>query len=128
MKLWRKKYKEIESIEDEKKKYKEESSISFKEIIDGSILIGPLFRKQMLVIVLIFILCLVYITLRNYAEESYNMRLKLSKEVKDLRYESISVDADLMFIGKQSEVKKRVQKENLGLKVSKEPPIKIYKE
>lgn len=127
MRLWPKKYKELEGIEEEKKKYNEESSISFKEIIDGSILTGPLFRKQMLVVVLIFVLCLVYITLRNYTEESYNMRLHLSKEVRDLRYESISVDSELMFIGKQSEVKKRVQKEKLGLKVSKEPPIKIYK-
>lgn len=51
----------------------------------------------------------------------------MEREVRDLRFESITTAAQLMFISKQSEVKRRVNEEGLELEESKEPPVKIYK-
>ena len=53
--------------------------------------------------------------------------MALEKEVRDLRFESITAAADLMFRSKQSEVIKQVRKEGLNLEESKEPPMKLYR-
>ena len=47
--------------------------------------------------------------------------------MKDLRFESLTRAADLMFIRKQSEVIKRIKDEGLDLQESKEPPVKLYR-
>ncbi len=54
--------------------------------------------------------------------------ISLEKELKELRFESITTASDLMYMSKQSEVVKRVEKEGLDLIESTEPPIKIYLE
>ena len=51
----------------------------------------------------------------------------MEQEVRELRFESITHAAQLMFMSKQSEVKKRVNKEGLNLQESKEPPVKLYR-
>ena len=48
-------------------------------------------------------------------------------EVRDLRFESITAAADLMFMCKQSEVIKRIKAEGLDLEESQEPPMKLYR-
>ena len=49
----------------------------------------------------------------------------LQREVKDLRAESLSTSADLMYISKQSEVYRLVREKGLNLEELKTPPYKL---
>ena len=46
----------------------------------------------------------------------------LTKEIKELRYEHITTQSELMNMSKQSEVLRRTEAENLGLHELTEPP------
>jgi cell division protein FtsL len=68
-------------------------------------------------------LSLLYIGNTHYAEKTTRAINKANSEVEDLRADFITLKADLMFAGKQSEVARRVKP--LGLKESLKPPFKI---
>lgn len=79
---------------------------------------GISLRFVLFVVVLIFI----YITNSIYSEQQTKRISDLADEVKDLRYEQISTQSDLMNLSKQSEILRRVKAENLGLEELTEPP------
>lgn len=68
-------------------------------------------------------LCLLYIGNRHYTEKKIRTISILQKQVKDLRADYTTLQADFMYESKQSEVTKRAT--TLGLKESKKPPILI---
>ena len=107
---------------------KETSSGSIKDFIDGSILTKSAVTQQLPYVAVLVILGLIYIHNRYSSEKTYREMISLEKELKDLRFEAITTASDLMYMSKQSEVVKRVNKEGLGLIESTEPPIKIYVE
>ena len=120
---FRKKYNDFVSPT---KEQKEISSASVKDFIDGSILTKSAVVQQLPFVLFLVILGIFYISNRYKSEKVYRDMVSLEKELKDLRFESITTASDLMYMSKQSEVLKRVQKEGLGLKESTEPPVKIY--
>lgn len=77
--------------------------------------------------VYIFAVLLIYVANRNCIERDLRAIYELNAEIKDLRYESISVSAELMNMSKQSEVLRRVKMEGLQLKELTEPPRIIEK-
>lgn len=77
--------------------------------------------------VYIFVVLVIYIANRNCVERDLRMIDDLSKEIKELRYESISASSELMNMSKQSEVLRRVNMEGLQLKELTEPPRIIEK-
>jgi hypothetical protein len=66
---------------------------------------------------------LFYIANGYWADGKIRMQNKLIAEIKELRSEYISSKSDLMFISKQSEVAKAVEK--LGIREPVVPPMKI---
>lgn len=68
-------------------------------------------------------LALVYIANSHKAEKKVRRINKLSREIKELRWEYLNVKSELMFRSKLSEVSKAV--EPLGLKELSNPPQKI---
>jgi hypothetical protein len=76
-------------------------------------------------ITLITFLAAVYIGNRFHAEKITRETSKLLKEVKDLRAESLSTSADLMYISKQSEVYSMVREKGINLEELKSPPYKL---
>lgn len=66
---------------------------------------------------------LIYIANSYYAEKMIRRSQKLKQDIGDLRADYTTMKAQYMFISKQSEVAKRVEK--LGLKESKNPPVKV---
>ncbi|HSN50591.1 MAG TPA: FtsL-like putative cell division protein, partial [Bacteroidales bacterium] len=76
-------------------------------------------------ITLITFLAAVYIGNRFHAEKITRETSRLQKEVKDLRAESLSTSADLMYISKQSEVYSMVREKGLNLEELKSPPYKL---
>ena len=120
---FRKKYKDFVSPV---KEQKEISNASLKDFIDGSILTKSAVLQQLPFVLFLVVLGIFYISNRYKSEKVYRDMVNLEKELKDLRFESITTASDLMYMSKQSEVLKRVQKEGLGLVESTEPPTKIY--
>ena len=108
------------------KERKETSSASVKDFIDGSILTKSAVIQQLPFVLFGVILGIIYISNRYKSEKVYKDMINLEKELKDLRFESITTASDLMYMSKQSEVLKRVKKDGLELGESTEPPIKIY--
>lgn len=114
----------IEFVE-EKQERKEQKFGSVKDLLDGSLIANDFIVKQLPYIVFLVILAFVYIANRYHAEKVVRQNVELQKEINELRAEAITTSSELMFISKQSEVAKLVEKRGLGLKESVEPPRKI---
>lgn len=120
------KEKDIEFI-DPKVERSEHKKINFKDWIDGSVLTRKGIVNQLPFVLYLSFLATIYIGNRYHAEKVVRYLTKLQTEVKDLRAESITTAAELMFMSKQSEVIKMVEANQLELKESVKPPTKIKK-
>ena len=116
-----------------KKKRKKEKTFSSKNIGFGkalqSVLDGSILTKEIVIGLLPFVLFLtliaiVYIANTYYAEKTVIKIERVSKDLKELRYEHITIKSELMFYTKQSEIGKKLKPE--GIKESLEPPKKIF--
>jgi len=96
-----------------------------KELLSGSMVSEKIILKNLAYISLIVFLAAVYIGNRFHAEKLTRETSKLSREVKDLRSESLSTSADLMYISKQSEVYSLVKERGLNLEELKTPPYEL---
>lgn len=110
--------------EEEVKEMKSTSPV--KGVLEGSLLAEKL-RKNIWYVLFVTGLGIWYISNGYGTEKLHRERAELEKQVSDLRFESITAAADLMFMRKQSEVMKRIQSEGLALEESKEPPVKLYR-
>lgn len=99
---------------------------SVKGVLEGKLLAEKL-RQNIRFVLFITFLGIWYISNGYSTEKLHRERVKLEKEVSDLRFESITAAADLMVMRKQSEVIKRIGREGLTLEESKEPPVKLYR-
>lgn len=116
----------VEFIEEKPEKPKDKkSSMGLKDILTGSILNRDSVSKQLPYIMFLAFLAFFYIGNRYRYEKLVRNEQKLQKEVRNLRAESITTAAQLMFISKQSEVAKLCEKRGLELKESIVPPKKI---
>ena len=114
----------VEFIE-EKHERKESRFGSIKDLLDGSLIANDFVVKQLPYIVYMVFLAFVYIANRYHAEKVVRASVELTQEISDLRSEAITTSSELMFISKQSEVARLVEKRGLGLKESIIPPRKI---
>ena len=122
--MTKEKQENIEFIE-EKQVKKDQKFGSIKDLLDGSLIANDFIVKQLPYIVFLVILAFVYIANRYHAEKVVRRSVELTKEINELRAEAITTSSELMFISKQSEVAKLVEKRGLGLKESVVPPRKI---
>ncbi len=113
---------EFIDIEESKKSQKKGS---FKDVLDGSLLIRENVVKQFPYIFFLTFLALIYTGNRYHAEKIKRKVTKFQVEQKDLRSESITTKSQLMYMSKQSEVAKLVKEKGLELEESTEPPKKI---
>jgi hypothetical protein len=74
---------------------------------------------------LVTFLASVYIGNRFHAERITREATRIQREVKELRAESLSISADLMYLSRQSEVVKLVKSRGLNLEELKTPPNKL---
>jgi hypothetical protein len=115
-----------ESKENTKDKNKQIRTGSFiKELLSGSMVSEKIILKNLGYVSLITFLTAVYIANRFHAEKVTRELTKLQREVKDLRAESLSTSADLMYISKQSEVFNLIKEKGINLDELKTPPYKL---
>ncbi len=96
-----------------------------KELLSGSMVSEKIILKNLGYIAFITLLAALYIANRFHAEKITRETTKLQKEVKDLRAESLSTSADLMYVSRQSEVERMIKQKGLNLEELKTPPYKL---
>jgi len=118
---------ENKELADLKKERDELEGFSFRDIINGTALTRGIILKNIGLVFWLTFLGIVYIGNSYHAEKVARQINRLQREVKDLRAESITTSAQLMYVSKQSVVMQRVRNSRLEVKESVEPPYKIKK-
>lgn len=114
---------EIKEKDNEKKKAA--TGNFMKELLSGTMVSEKLILQNIGYVALVTFLAAVYIANRFHAEKITRESTRISREVKDLRSESLSTSADLMDVSRQSEVYRLVRERGLGLEELKTPPYKL---
>jgi hypothetical protein len=96
-----------------------------KDLISGSMVTEKIILKNLGFILMLTILGAIYIANRFHAEKLTRETTRIQREVKDLRSESLSTSAALMYASKQSEVFRLVKERELNLEELREPPFKL---
>ena len=112
---------------DNKRESDELKSASIRDILFGSLLTRDIIHKNIVFVIWLTFLGILYITNSYHSEAVIRSINKLQIEVKDLRAESITTAAELMYVSRQSVVQQMVKNKRLDLKESVEPPYKIKK-
>lgn len=107
------------NIEEKKK------GLSFKDFLSGSVLTQTSIKKHLWYILFVVALSIIYISNKYQTESILVDIIKLQKEVKELRDQSVSYASELMSISRESEVIKLVNEKEVGLNELKVPPQKI---
>lgn len=109
----------------EHKKSQVKTGSFIKELLSGSMVSEKIILRNLGYISFVTLLAAIYIGNRFHAERVTREITRLEREVKDLRAESLSTSADLMFVSKQSEVFRLVKEKGLNLEEMKSPPYKL---
>jgi hypothetical protein len=109
----------------EEKTKKVTTGALLKDLMSGSMVTEKIILKNLGYLLLLTLLGAIYIANRFHAEKLTRETTRLQKEVKDLRSESLSISADLMYASKQSEVFRLVREKDLNLEELREPPFKL---
>ena len=96
----------------------------FHNIINGEYFVRDSFFRNIPFLGYLTVLAIIYISNSFYAEKTFRQIEKTNKELKELRFQYISSKSDLMFMGKLTEIAKRVK--GLGLHETTIPPYKIF--
>jgi hypothetical protein len=112
-----------EKMEEPKKKVS--TGALLKDLMSGSTITEKIILKNLGYLILLTLLGALYIGNRFHAEKLTRETSRLQKEVKDLRSESLSTSASLMYASKQSEVFTLVKERDLNLEELREPPFEL---
>jgi hypothetical protein len=119
-------FEEVEEPVNEKPKKPVKKGVLAKglsKIFGGGFLSNDRAVEMIPFIMFLALIAVFYIGNGYYADDKIREVNKTSNEIKELRTEYISSKSDLMFVSKQSEIAKRVEK--LGLKEPVVAPMKI---
>jgi Bacteriodetes cell division protein (FtsL-like) len=111
--------------EREEKEKKPKSGSFVKELLSGSMVSDKIVLKNFWYLLMLTMLGALYIANRFNAEKITRETSRLTREVRDLKAESLSTSASLMMASKQSEVYRMVRERGLGLEELKVPPYKL---
>jgi cell division protein FtsL len=99
--------------------------VGFREVILGSIFLNKEVMRWLPFVGMLVIMGLLMISNRFKGEKILRELVVVQEEVKELRSESATIEAELMNMSRYSEILKSVNKKGLGLKQPTEPPVKI---
>jgi hypothetical protein len=104
---------------------KNEGKMPLKNVLDGSILTKDAVIEQLPYLLFLTFIAVLYIGNRYHSEKIVRETSTTQAELKELRAESITTASKLMYMSKQSEVIKLVNKKGLELEEAVEPPKKL---
>ena len=95
-----------------------------QNIIGGDLLSKHAVLNNLPFLIFLAILALFYISNTYYTEKTFKQIETIKTELKELRYQSITIKAKMLDLCKQTEIAKKVGK--LGIKETITPPYKIF--
>lgn len=110
---------------DKKKKKKKENS--FLYILGGGILKEDFILRHTKMIVLIVILVFFFIGNRYTCMQKLREIDRLKQELRDLRYEALSISSELTGNSRQSQIESLIERQELDLGGAKIPPYELFK-
>ncbi len=96
-------------------------------ILGGTVLTEDFFWKNARFIITVFIIIVLYISNRYSCIEKMAKIESLQRELKDAKYESLTISAELMGVSRESRVEELVQKNGVEISQTGEPTYKIKK-
>lgn len=96
-----------------------------KSLFSGSLFSEKIILGNLPYILMLTVLGAFYIANRFHAEKIIRKTNHLQEDVKELRAEAMATASELMYISKQSQVKRLVTQRGLELKELKGPPYNI---
>ena len=117
--------KENKGFEAVGKKPAKRKKSTLRAFLDGTLLANKVVLEHLPLILLLTFLALIYIGNRYHAEKIVRETNRLKKEIQELRAESISTSAELMYKSTKSQVLKAIRERGLELEESRVPPKKI---
>jgi hypothetical protein len=100
-------------------------SSTVRDILNGNILTKKFLKKQYGLLIMIAALTFLYVDNRFYCETQMAKEIDLKKKIIDLKYESLTISAELMEISRQSNVMDKVNASGISLVQSTTPPFVI---
>ncbi len=100
-------------------------SSTLRSFINGDFLTKKFFQKQYGLLILLAILAFIYVDNRYYCETQALKTIELKKKIQDVKYESLTISAQLMQISRQSNIQKLIKEKNIPLVESIKPPVII---
>lgn len=100
-------------------------SSNFRDILNGNILTKRFFQKQYGLIIMVAVLAFFYVDNRYYCETQIAEEVHLKKQIQDLKYESLTISAELMQLSRQSNVMNMINERGVKLVRTTTPPIVI---
>lgn len=121
MSFWRKIVETVKGNED----LSEIKSSSFRDFINGNILNKRFIRKQYKLLLMVAVLLFLYINNRYYCEKQIEERVQLKKELQDVKYESLTISAELTKLSRRTYVLNYINSKGINLKESPVAPIVV---
>ena len=106
-------------------KAKNTKKSGMKSFIGGTILTDERVTRQLPFLLYLALMAMLLIANRNWSEKTIRQVEVLQDTIDELRSESITLSAKLMDASRPSEVAKKVEQANIGLKEPIKPPRKI---
>lgn len=100
-------------------------SSSLRDFINGNFLTKKFFQKQYGLLLMIAILLFMYVDNRYYCETQMVKVIELKKQIQDVKYESLTISAQLMELNRQSNISNKIKERGLNLQVTDTPPVVI---
>lgn len=100
-------------------------SSTLRDILNGNILTKKILKRQYLLFIMMALLMFLYVDNRFYCETQLAREIEMKKKIQDLKYESLTIKAELMKISRQSNVLKMVRERGVDLEETSIPPIVI---
>ena len=104
---------------------KKKKKITVREVLNGRFFESEWFRRNRILMFMIFLMLLTNISVRYKSEKVVREVTALEDSLKELRSESITIAAELMKLSRPSQIMDQIKKSGLQLETSKEPPRKI---
>jgi len=94
-------------------------------VMGGTVLTGGFFTKNLRFIAIFILLVVLYISNRYTVSDRMSKIERLQHELKDAKYESVTISSKLIGVSREIKIKELVEKNGLDIDFTKEPVYKI---
>ena len=94
---------------------------SFVHVFGGSVLTEDFFLRNMRFILMLVLVMILFISHRYTVLQGMSDIERLQNQLKDVKYEALTISSSLTEASRQAEIERRVEEAGLELKVSNEP-------